>query len=452
MKTLKEMQGRLNLVADKISDLYRKAERTADEESELDQLMAEWNDLGPQVERLMAAEKVAKSREAGKVSAGRVAGVEAYGAEEEDEQGGREKASAPRSLTERFYAESVQPFIEAGGLSKNGPERSAPLKLGRFQDGLKYEALGAEVIGPRERYTLIRSGGQPEYLIPPQVLPTIYRGEDPERTVRGVLINGRTTSDTIYFLRETSFTNSAAAVAEATAATGSSGLKPESALAFEQDSAPVVTVAHWVPITRQALSDAAQLQTYVEGRLMTGLEEVLNDQLLNGDGTGANMTGILAETGVQILDDTPTTGYFVTNPTANAGTDLENFDRIMAAATAVRTVGLARPSFLIVNPADLEVLLTTANSNGEYLGGGPFTSGIQRTIWGLPVVEETTMPAGQFLVGDGRMAAVWDREDANILVGTINDQLIRNMLTILAELRAALTVFRPSAFALGDFV
>jgi hypothetical protein len=44
------------------------------------------------------------------------------------------------------------------------------------------------------------------------------------------------------------------------------------------------------------------------------------------------------------------------------------------------------------------------------------------------------------------MAAIWDREDANILVDTINDQFVRNMLTILAELRAALTVFRPSAF------
>ena len=34
-----------------------------------------------------------------------------------------------------------------------------------------------------------------------------------------------------------------------------------------------------------------------------------------------------------------------------------------------------------------------------------------------------------------------------IHIDTINDQFVRNMLTILAELRAALTVFRPAAFA-----
>jgi hypothetical protein len=45
------------------------------------------------------------------------------------------------------------------------------------------------------------------------------------------------------------------------------------------------------------------------------------------------------------------------------------------------------------------------------------------------------------------MAAVWDRMQAQILVDTIDDQFVRNMLTLLAEERLALTVFRPAAFA-----
>jgi len=66
---------------------------------------------------------------------------------------------------------------------------------------------------------------------------------------------------------------------------------------------------------------------------------------------------------------------------------------------------------------------------------------------GLRVVEDENIAEGKALVGDGRMAAVWDRMQAQILIDTIDDQFVRNMLTILAEERLALAVYRPAAFA-----
>jgi HK97 family phage major capsid protein len=86
---------------------------------------------------------------------------------------------------------------------------------------------------------------------------------------------------------------------------------------------------------------------------------------------------------------------------------------------------------------------------GNYYGTGPFGNGGTATnLWGLRVVEDEHIAAGTALVGDGRMAAVWDRMQAQIFIGTIDDQFVRNMLTILAEERLALTVFRPAAFAI----
>jgi hypothetical protein len=41
---------------------------------------------------------------------------------------------------------------------------------------------------------------------------------------------------------------------------------------------------------------------------------------------------------------------------------------------------------------------------------------------------------------------MFDREQAAIRVGTINDQFIHNMQTILAELRAAFVIFAPLMF------
>jgi hypothetical protein len=50
------------------------------------------------------------------------------------------------------------------------------------------------------------------------------------------------------------------------------------------------------------------------------------------------------------------------------------------------------------------------------------------------------------LCADFQIACMlFDREQGNIRVGTINDQFVRNMQTILAEMRAAFVVFRPTA-------
>src|SRR4029079_5459693 len=98
------------------------------------------------------------------------------------------------------------------------------------------------------------------------------------------------------------------------------------------------------------------------------------------------------------------------------------------------------------NPRDLEKFQTITNSMGQYMGGGPFNVGAVRSMWGYPIVPDRAIPEGHVVGGDGTMAAIFDREDANILIDTINDQFVRNMLTILAEMRAALAVFRPPAF------
>jgi HK97 family phage major capsid protein len=299
---------------------------------------------------------------------------------------------------------------------------------------------------PQELRALVYTGALPASMTQPQVIPGIFRGDDLQGTVRDVLINGQTQSDAITFFRETVFTNNAAAVAEATATTGTTGLKPESAITFEQATAPIVTIAHWIPITRQTLQDAAQMQTYVEQRLLNGLALRESNQLLNGDGTGANLTGILNTTGTQLLDNTATTGYWALNPVNDAGTDNENFNRLLRAKRLVRTTGRAQASFIVLNPADSEGFLNRTDAQRQYFGGGPYAGTNIPTIWGLRVVEDENIAAGLALVGDGRMAAVWDRMQAQILIDTIDDQFVRNMLTILAEERLGLTVFRPAAF------
>lgn len=443
--TLKEMRERINVIAGELSALAKKEQRSQEEDSQLDTLLAEFNDLGPKIEREAGIQDAAtRAAKLGESQGRQVPGPQ--GQEPLTDEARIDMRSLGRQFVE---SQSMKDYLARGG------KRSAPA----FEDGVSFypehrqRAMVQHQDGmtPQELRAVITTGNLPADYIRPQILSGFYRGDDLQGSLRDVLINGTTNSDAIVFFRELTYTNNAAGVPQATHTSGAdetpvnASVKPESALTFEQVTAPVVTIAHWIPITRQTLQDAAQMQAYVEQRLLDGLRLVESDQLLNGNG-GNDLTGLLNTANVQDLDQT----YFTGAAVADAGENNENFNRILRARTLIRTVGRARANFVVLNPADLEVFLSYTDGNLQYFGAGPFSGTGITQLWGLRVVEDENLTAGSAVVGDGRMAAVWDRMQSQIFIDTIDDQFIRNMLTILAEERLALTVFRPQAFAIVD--
>jgi HK97 family phage major capsid protein len=249
--------------------------------------------------------------------------------------------------------------------------------------------------------------------------------------MRDIITVGETNSDTVEYVRVTTETNNAAPVAEAVSTV--TGAKPESALAFEKVTTAVKTVAHWIPITRRALADAGQMRTYVDGFLRAGLEQELEDQMVTGDGTGENFTGLGSITGVQ--SQAWDTDFFVT---------------ARKARRKVRTVGRAIPNGYLLNPEDWEAMELETDAEGRYYFGGPAAMAAPR-LWGLPVIESEAVPVGTGYVGDFRQLVLWDREQAQILVSdSHSDFFIRNLLVILAELRAAFGCLRPTAIVEMD--
>lgn len=263
-------------------------------------------------------------------------------------------------------------------------------------------------------------------------------------TLLDLIPSTRTTSNLIEWVKEKTFTNNAATVAEATATTGTSGLKPESVLNFELATSPVQTIAHWIPITNAMLADAPQVRGIIDSRLIYGLNQELEDQILSGDGNSPNLGGILAS-GLQTLGLAAGSTY---------GGQANVVDAAYAAMLQVQVTGLARPNAFVFNPIDWAAVrlmresAVTGNVNpGGYLYGPPSVQG-PMTLWGRPVVESIGMTQNTMLTGDFQLGCMlFDREDSAIRVGTIDDQFVRNMQTILAEMRAAFAVFRATAFA-----
>jgi HK97 family phage major capsid protein len=430
---LTEMRARMTALLGELAPLAQSTERTEDQEARIDAILAEVNDLGPKIERETTIANAAGQRAAYSEPAGsRVSGYVAPNGDQTAEPVDR------RSPAQKFIQSE-----ELKNYRRQMAGKSDPVDVKSFyhkRDALSFNADD----GPLDQRALIGTGALPTDMILPQQVPGIFRGAEPALTVRDVLINGQTNSDSLVYMRELAFTNAAVEVAQAT--TVSNGGKPESAITFEQATANVVTIAHWVPITRQTMEDAAQLVTYVENRLIDGLARREDAQLLNGDGTGANMLGLLAQTGIQTLDAT----YFTANPVNGAGAARENFNRILRAKTrlSLSTVGGATPNFVVINPSVVEAMLTAVDSQNNYYGAGPFVGGGVPNLWGLRVVVSENIAATTGLVGDGSMAAVWDRMQARIYTtDSHSDFFIRNIFVILAEERIALTVFRPAAFA-----
>src|SRR5262245_49152626 len=274
-------------------------------------------------------------------------------------------------------------------------------------------------------------------LVPTDVRSTVVDMLLPQVNVLSLIPRLATESDAIEYIQQTGQTLNAGWVAEATgsAMTGTDGRTPDSSLVYANVTAYVRAVAGWLPVTNRLLNDSRAMPGIVNTQLLGDLEQKVEQGVLSGDGTGENLRGIIGAPNVQ---------------TFARGT-FNEVDALFHARTLCRTGSQLAPNAVIMHPADYEqVRLLRENAAsatlGQYLMGPPNTLGVP-TVFGLPVVESQNIAVNTVIVGNFTQGcAIFDREQASIRVGLINDQLIRNQQTILAEERLTFVIWRAPAF------
>jgi HK97 family phage major capsid protein len=270
-------------------------------------------------------------------------------------------------------------------------------------------------------------------LTPIDSRPGVVPGAFQRLLIEQLLPSTTTVSGLVEYFKEKTFTNAAAEVAEA-------ATKPEATWTGDMTQVPITTVAHWIRVTRQLAMDAPALVAYINQRLIYGVNLRVDSQLINGNGTAPNLSGLL-----KAGNFTPH-GYSA----AALGGGATALDLIQRVIIDLATAGYM-PNAVLMNPADYGGIARLKDSTGQYLMGNP-AFGFSSPIWGLTPVVSPNMPADTFLVGAFDLATmVYNREGVTVEMSEHDrDNFITNLITIRAERRLALAVEIPAAIRGGD--
>ncbi|WP_158138660.1 phage major capsid protein [Vibrio metschnikovii] len=353
------------------------------------------------------------------------------------EMSAQTRASVDKILTKQGelqarLQEAEQKMLNAG--KENGEEEF------RSAGNIVAEKLSAEGVASNfrgqtriqmPRSAITSATGSGGGLVAPDRRAGIIAIPERQMTIRDLIAPGTTTSNMVQYVKETGFTNNAAPVAENTS-------KPYSDINFAMENASVQTIAHLMKASRQILDDASALASFIDARARYGLMIKEEGQLLYGNGTGANLHGIIPQASAYAA------------PTGAEVTTEQRIDRLRL---AILQAALAEypATGIVLHPTDWATIELLKDNTGKYIIGNP-QNGTTPTLWRLPVVATQSINQNSFLTGAFNLAAqIFDRMDIEVLLSTENDKdFENNMVTLRAEERLAFAVYRPEAFVTGE--
>lgn len=282
--------------------------------------------------------------------------------------------------------------------------------------------------------TITGQSGSPatnsDTLVPADRRPGIIPGAFRRLRVKDLLPSGNTSSNAVEFTRELSFTNNAAETAEG-------GQKPESVLTFELYTKAVATIAHFIKVSKQVLDDAPALASYINTRMSYGVDLREEQQLIAGNGTGQNLTGMVTSPNYTAF--TPVTGDNALDSLNRAKYIIDNADY--------------QATGIIMNPTDWGNIERTkvGTSDDRYVIGDP-RSPMGPILWGLPVVVTPSMSSGKLLVAAFDIAFIYlSRQETVVEIFEQDDTNVqKNLLTVRAEKRSVLGGLRPASVRYGN--
>ena len=205
-------------------------------------------------------------------------------------------------------------------------------------------------------------------------------------------------------------------------------------------SAAVRKITAFIKVSKEMLDDIPLMESEINQELSERINLTIDTQLLSGDGTGQNLTGILANATA-----------FAPSSFAASVPEANNSDVLRVAINQIN-LNLFQANYIVMHPSDVTAMDLQKASDGHYVLP-PFSTSANTIIKGIPIVPNTGVTEGDYLVGDFSKAGVRFREGLSFDIGYENDDFTKNFVTILAEARLVQRVKSNHypAFVKGDF-
>ncbi|HEY3413294.1 MAG TPA: phage major capsid protein [Armatimonadota bacterium] len=208
---------------------------------------------------------------------------------------------------------------------------------------------------------------------------------------------------------------------------------PEGAISFADVDFTVRKIGSILPISDEELEDIPALENLINSRIVFDVISRLNNQLVNGAGTGTLVKGMLHTDNVS---------------TANCGTGSLNKTgsrAIFLAKQKLAVSGACVPNVVIINPDDWGSLVTeVASSSGVYMNTAAISTEPDR-IWGMRVVQSDRVAVGTVILFDSRFVQLRPLRGIDVQIGYNGTDFGTGKKSIRADIRTAFVVKRPQA-------
>lgn len=348
-------------------------------------------------------------------------------AEKAQELGAKQADLARELLEIRQKNEAVPAKAEAKSV---GDSFVADKAYTDFVSGAATSARAVIILDKSSTPTTVGTTGPAATSLAPSLYAGVFGTPNVPQKIEPLIPHIAVTTDSVDYVTVAD-TIGAAGVAEA-------GAIPESKFTPTLAKANVVNVAHYTKITKQLADDAPALAAYIDTKMLYGLQNKVEDQIVNGNGTAPQLKGLLA------------TGSY-TDASAKL-TGAKNLFDLLLLLQGVAETAAYEPEALVLNPMTWAQLAMEKDSQGRYLLGGPGLAA-NKSVWGIPVVTSSAVPAGKFIFGNfTQTVTIYDRQQVAVeMTGTNEDDFTHYLYTIRASRRLALAVEVPAGIFAGDF-
>jgi HK97 family phage major capsid protein len=344
---------------------------------------------------------------------------------EANEEGALEKAQDLEKQIESLKAEIAQDEQKAAILKRIGSIETISEQKKEMSDLELFCKKAAEVDRSVKGWSASQHIKAATDVVTGVQLADIDRSVAPQptrRAARDLFTNATISGNAITYFLQGAYEGTPAVTAE-------NAKKPQNSTSFESKTLALSKIAAFIKETDEIVTDAPFLASEVRNSLLYHLG-VVED---------ATLIGAVAETsGIQA-------GTYGSGSTSIASDIITG---ILYAIRAIKANSAYSATGVVMNPADMYAAMIATDNNGQFYGGGYFSSaynqgayGAPISIWGVPVFESSDVNQGDVLVVAKQAVKVWAKGGVDVKLYEQNeDDAIYNRVTLLAEERIACAV------------